>query len=443
MTYDVRYSPGPWLALGGGTTWLLVESQPESALLDAVWPPVRDGAPLLSLLSALVSAAGPVTPAFCCVRWDGDGLRVVVRGSGRVDVDGRGTAAGDRATWLEEHVPTAREVRLVAGDHPAGPDIGLPWSAGVTMAASITVCPARDQTPIAAETTVAAQVSAAPPVTPVDRLEAGETMEGLDLDQADDTADEQTASSPEPLVPQPSGSHDAAAAERPRGKYDVMMEDSQRPDEQLIAERLGERDSSVMTGPTASAGSDPDGPQPDVPASAVPPSLVPQEPVVLAAPDVPAVAPHPPAARIGGLIDAVPNFDDGPRQLPPAAVPLPAPVRPQAPAVRGSGSLRLVTGDTVPLDKLVIVGRVPTPPAGADLAHVHLIRILEPDISGTHVTFSPEAGHVVVTDVSRNGTWVVQPGREAERLRKDEPVPLPPGSQVYLNEKLYLIYEAQ
>jgi hypothetical protein len=50
---------------------------------------------------------------------------------------------------------------------------------------------------------------------------------------------------------------------------------------------------------------------------------------------------------------------------------------------------------------------------------------------------------VVVTDVSRNGTWVVQPGREAERLRKDEPMPLPPGSQVYLNEKLYLTYEAQ
>jgi hypothetical protein len=50
--------------------------------------------------------------------------------------------------------------------------------------------------------------------------------------------------------------------------------------------------------------------------------------------------------------------------------------------------------------------------------------------------------HVLVTDLkSTNGTLVTLPGREPERLRPSEPMPIQPGTRVTLAEGIDFLYE--
>jgi hypothetical protein len=280
--------------------------------------------------------------------------------------------------------------------------------------------------------------------------EVGETIDGVDLDGP---GEPEAPDGPYPLPDEPGP---AAAAVplvgalpdqpyvRPRGKYDAVVEDSQRPDEALLVDRLDAR--GIPVAATTEQQTEVDEPggvdAPDA-VSAVP-QPVSADPGEQPAPP-PAAAPIEAAVLPTGVIDAVPSFADvaaPPPHAGPGVTPAPAPTVLATPVTAHPfGALRLTSGDAVPLDKPVVVGRAPSPPAGRDRNQVHLIRMAEPDISGNHVTFSPESGHLLVTDVSRNGTYVVQPGRAPERLRKDEPMPIPPSSRVYLNEHVFLTYE--
>lgn len=94
------------------------------------------------------------------------------------------------------------------------------------------------------------------------------------------------------------------------------------------------------------------------------------------------------------------------------------------------GGLRLPTGEVVPLDRGVILGRKPAPAQGStDWPHlVHL----PPDhsfVSRRHLQIELDGWDVVARDLdSRGGTTVTFPGRESQRMRPNDAYVLEPGT---------------
>jgi len=102
--------------------------------------------------------------------------------------------------------------------------------------------------------------------------------------------------------------------------------------------------------------------------------------------------------------------------------------------------LQLSTGDTVDVDRPVLLGRDPHPDAAGDV-EPRLVALPSPsrEISATHLEVrpgaGPDAGTVVATDLgSTNGTVVVQPGMPREELAAGVPTALLPGAVVDLGD---------
>ena len=127
-------------------------------------------------------------------------------------------------------------------------------------------------------------------------------------------------------------------------------------------------------------------------------------------------------------------------ETPPRSLPG-IPGQPPAPPVtRTVAVLELPTGETVEVDRVVVVGRAPevrdhegTPP--------RLVRVSSPhqEISSTHLEIRPgsgaDHGAAVATDLgSTNGTLVVQPGLPPEDLKAGVPVQLIPGAVLDLGD---------
>jgi hypothetical protein len=108
------------------------------------------------------------------------------------------------------------------------------------------------------------------------------------------------------------------------------------------------------------------------------------------------------------------------------------------------GLVRLSTGDVVPLDRSVIMGRNPRTEDGNEVGRPHLVRLPSPDndVSRTHVEVRLEDWHVLVVDLgSTNGTTVTNPGQAPIRLRAHEPMPLEPNAEVNLADEIVFRYE--
>jgi hypothetical protein len=107
------------------------------------------------------------------------------------------------------------------------------------------------------------------------------------------------------------------------------------------------------------------------------------------------------------------------------------------------GIIRLSTGDTVALDRGVLLGRAPSEPAEGD-ERPHLVRLASPenDISRNHAEIVLEGWHVFVRDLgSTNGTVVTLPGRTPTRLRADDLQLLENGSVVTLADEVSFTFE--
>jgi hypothetical protein len=108
------------------------------------------------------------------------------------------------------------------------------------------------------------------------------------------------------------------------------------------------------------------------------------------------------------------------------------------------GVLRLSTGDVVPLDRTVIMGRNPKADETNEAERPHVVRLPSPghDISRTHVEIRLDGWHVLLTDLnSVNGTVVTPPWQEPQRLRPNEAVPIEPGTVVSLADEVTFRYE--
>jgi hypothetical protein len=107
------------------------------------------------------------------------------------------------------------------------------------------------------------------------------------------------------------------------------------------------------------------------------------------------------------------------------------------------GVLRLSTGDTVTLDRGVVLGRSPRVDFDGKGERPHVVRLNSPgqDISRTHLEVRLDGWHVLVTDLdSTNGTMVTLPGEEPRRLRPNDPTMIPPGTIVSLADEITFEY---
>lgn len=121
------------------------------------------------------------------------------------------------------------------------------------------------------------------------------------------------------------------------------------------------------------------------------------------------------------------------------------PGQPPAPAVTATPVARLVfsTGETVDVDRLVLVGRAPQvrDDAAEPGAEPHVVRVASShqEISSTHLEVRPgsgaDHGSAVVTDLgSTNGTLLLQPGLPPEDLKAGVAVQLVPGAVIDLGD---------
>lgn len=121
----------------------------------------------------------------------------------------------------------------------------------------------------------------------------------------------------------------------------------------------------------------------------------------------------------------------------------PEPAASAAAAVAPPPVARLVLpdGETVVVDRTVLIGRAPEPARSTTDDAPRLVPVLSPhqEVSATHIEVRPgsgvDHGAAVVTDLgSTNGSVVVQPGLPPEDLRPGVTVQLVPGALVDLGD---------
>lgn len=143
---------------------------------------------------------------------------------------------------------------------------------------------------------------------------------------------------------------------------------------------------------------------PAAPPAAAPPAPAAAQPTPAAAQSVPAAAQPVPAAPVPAA---------APPSLPPAAPAAPpAPVRVPEPVPAARFTLRVDSGESIPLDGAVLLGRNPD---GADHPGARAIALADDtrSLSKTHALLRPVAGGVEVADChSTNGTGLLRGGTE-------------------------------
>ncbi|TPW98629.1 FHA domain-containing protein, partial [Schumannella luteola] len=116
------------------------------------------------------------------------------------------------------------------------------------------------------------------------------------------------------------------------------------------------------------------------------------------------------------------------------------PALPAAPAL----AVVLPSGIREPLDPAIVLGRSPSVSGvpGRQLPRLVTITAGDQDISRSHLRIAVEGGTVVVTDLhSRNGTSVVLPNGESQKLRGGEPTPVIVGTVIDLGGGVELTVE--
>nr|WP_241744539.1 FHA domain-containing protein [Cellulosimicrobium arenosum] len=102
------------------------------------------------------------------------------------------------------------------------------------------------------------------------------------------------------------------------------------------------------------------------------------------------------------------------------------------------------TGQSIDLDRAVVVGRRPRTPRDQAAEMPRLVTVPSPqqDVSRSHVEISLEGWHVLVADMATtNGTTLLRPGQPPRRLHPSEPVLVVDGDVVDLGDGATLTFE--
>jgi hypothetical protein len=392
------YRAGDWFAVFGARTSLLLPESERDRVVG-LWAQVDQGADFAQVLDGLLASGLSALRGFALVSTDEGPTRILLRGDGvrasltteseTLALDGAGST-----TWAERSVDGVTALHITVTDEAAGPD--FPIDAGLVRVSRIDLPPAGG-----------GRHAAEAEVEGVTVLPAAVAAEDEPSSILEDTADgpfEPPAAVPDHLQPWP------------------------------------EPEADPLTAPIAS----PPSPPPAPPFGDLPPPSAPEpgpwgDGGLL---DTPPPPPPPPApsgdSDHDGLTQAGMNPDEFAREQPGI------PGQPMAPSVtRAVAKLIISNGDTVDVDRVVLIGRAPEARRFTSTEQPMLVTVPSPmhEISSTHVEVRPgsgaDHGSAVVTDMgSTNGTVLVQPGLPPEDLKPGIAVQLIPGAIINLGDGL-------
>ena len=182
---------------------------------------------------------------------------------------------------------------------------------------------------------------------------------------------------------------------------------------------------------------------------------VPKAPVARPAPTARFSAPTPqPPARVASA-EAPPAEVEAPRP-PEPAVPTTAPAVPttapkpaatatnsttaSAPASASYAALLLDTGQSIPVNRTIVLGRAPSPQRATDSPIP--VEDQTRSLSRTHVRIAPSEGGITIEDLnSANGTRARSPNGQTHTLVPGQPIELPMNSQLLLGERLISVVD--
>lgn len=146
-------------------------------------------------------------------------------------------------------------------------------------------------------------------------------------------------------------------------------------------------------------------PEPAVPAPALPTT----------APAVPTTAPKPAATATNGTTAS-------------------------APASASYAALLLDTGQSIPVNRTIVLGRAPSPQRATDSPIP--VEDQTRSLSRTHVRIAPSEGGITIEDLnSANGTRARSPNGQTHTLVPGQPIELPMNSQLLLGERLISVVD--
>ncbi|MGZ3147138.1 FHA domain-containing protein [Lentzea chajnantorensis] len=377
----VEYVPGTWTAVAGERTWLLLSVAPGSDLVRRCWELVRADEPLDEVLAAIVHEGFRAVSGFALVRVTATEQRAVVRGEVQLQaVTGSGAVEEITATGVATWVDRGLDdVALLRVT--AGPGgTALPLRGGVVLAGELVVT--------LSDAAAALPPQPAPPTEAVEHTVVRQE-EPVDLPVVRD----HVAPPPVPALARTGGviqSFDwaprvAAAPPAEPVTHTVLRTNATSPGDTRML-HAGNHRVRARRCPSGHLSSD--------------------------------YAVH---CRVCEVLL--------PDQV---AIVLDRPVL---------GLLRMSTGDTIALDRDVVVGRDP----GGDRRHANLVQVgseTDAEISRTHVEVRLEGWDVLVRDLgSTNGTTISRPGCPPEQLAPHIEQFLTPGTRVSLSEQVFFTFE--
>ena len=382
MTPDVWYVAGSGLLVGAERRWLLLDDVPDEEFVATLWETIA-GSGVDRVLTLLESRYGDRMPSLAMI---GSG-REIARGSGEVTNDRAGVmlslggqAAGQRLPFRGGVVPAA--LVEIPADVPAGRGLidGIPDDVLSSVGPDI---------PVRVRQTTRDAIEAARETAPGDPYPTGTRASVPEVETTGPipAATELTREPPVPVTA-------PVAAGADRGNTVVRSSTSAGPPQpvpepefELLREHTHE---TVMA------------------------TYCPQGHVN---------PPYAPNCRVCQAAIARQDPQRAPRPL--------------------LGRLRLPTGETVPFDRGVVIGRKPVPVnPHAPLPHLVAVPQEASFVSRMHLQIELDGWLVICRDLgSRGGTTLTMPGRAPERLRAMEPHVLEPGCRVSLSDQYDVAYE--
>ncbi len=476
-----RYQSGSWLAVSVPRRWLLLDLAPQHPSVQLLWDAVSSGEVVEDVLDVLIREGVRATPSFVLL-WYDEHPRAFLRGSAQLRVTRTGQAVSHLgqgcALWAEIEVDKTAEQFCLAGPETNDP-LELPMASGVTVAARILVS-AADAAHISETPTCPTGTQPVAEPAPLDP--AAEPVPDV---LGDTTLPERVvvpdrAGLPEHANDDPSYDYLFGATMRPAGSDGPHQSGSatqlvtQPPLEPAAPAGIAEFGATAGWHTTAPSGGI--NASAEVGISRPAPgneTLIDAVPWLAVGPPAPTsdTGAHPASPRQSELAEVegtvnratlLAGFASAPSG--PTVLALRCPAGHLTPAHSAAcrvcqatvteqqpfeisrpvlGSLRLSTGDSVTLDRGVLIGRKPTAPDGVQ-ARPHLVRINSPehDVSRQHAEVVLENWQVYVRDLgSTNGTTVTLPGQAPQRLREGELQLLEPGAVIVLADEIQCVFE--
>ena len=129
-----------------------------------------------------------------------------------------------------------------------------------------------------------------------------------------------------------------------------------------------------------------------------------------------------------------------PPQGAPRSAPRPAAAKPAAGANGPHTGLLLDTGQSIPVDRTIVLGRAPSPVSPGDVPIP--VDDQTRSLSRTHVRITPTASGISIVDMnSANGTRARTPNGRTHTLVPGQPLELPLNSQLLLGERLISVVD--